>query len=94
MFDRPPATGSKLARVTAMTDDPAARELFDAFMIDGRVDSNRRVWVRPAKALASRSRTWERTVDFDTGVAIEMRAADCGASCYCATEVRLFGSTR
>lgn len=54
-------------------------------------DDMHRVLVRPENTMATSAQRWTRTVDRITGLPIEMRAADCGAGCRCATEVRLLG---
>ena len=52
-------------------------------------DEMGRVLVKPADPSAVTSETWLDTTDELSGRTIQMRRADCGAGCRCATEVRL-----
>jgi hypothetical protein len=52
-------------------------------------DEMGRVYVKPADETAVKSEPWTATVDELTGFLIQMRRADCGAGCRCATEVRI-----
>lgn len=51
-------------------------------------DEMGRVLVKPADPSAVTAKRWTRTTDELSGRDIEMRRADCGAGCQCATEVR------
>jgi hypothetical protein len=52
-------------------------------------DEMGRVIVRPNDISAVTSDEWMSTIDGNSGRYIQMRRADCGAGCRCATEVRI-----
>lgn len=54
-------------------------------------DSMGRVYVRAENERAITATRWTKTKDLNTGLEIEMRRANCGAGCKCATEVRIIG---
>lgn len=70
---------------TAFPHDDEAREVFVALPDD----EMGRVIVRPYDESAVTAAEWTSTIDKNTGKYIQMRRADCGAGCQCATEVRI-----
>lgn len=70
---------------TAFPYDSFAVETFAAV----EDDSMGRVYVVPENPAAVTSDDWMTTTDLTTGLTIEMRRANCGGGCRCATEVRV-----
>lgn len=70
---------------TAFPYSSAEEEAFPEFPDD----EMGRVLVKPADPDAVNADHWQDTVEQNTGRYIQMRRADCGAGCRCATEVRL-----
>ena len=54
-------------------------------------DEMGRVYVMPADPEVTKAARWKGTTDELTGLSIQMRSADCGAGCRCATDVRFVG---
>ena len=52
-------------------------------------DPLRRVIVRLASPDVIHADTWRATTDLRTGLAVQVRSADCGGGCRCAAEVRI-----